>query len=614
MKFGWVRVGVVQGENASPTTLDPVIPYTRWRPEYDELNDGDPPHVMNLELQHACIIFENRLKVGSPMLTYLTNPVGYAKYKMSIPIEQAWESTKEQFVLGLHRELTNRLGPYKYGSQQAKARYSKDVPIEEKDFLTKRLVRVREALGKFLEMDLSSLPLDQVPRIGIASSGGGYRAMLASLGVLVELESQGVLDCVTYHAGLSGGSWLLANIYGSTSKTLPDLRDVLKSKLEQPFYSTNMFPSTILSQLRERLAQNDDLSLIDSYSWHLQHHLFRDFPTKPELWNQARISEQSEKCADGGMPLPIYTAVTALDAGRCRWVEVTPYEFGLRDDVNAFIPTWSIGRKFKDGISQDSHVEPTLAFMAGVFGSAFCATVDQIFSNVIENATVQRILHQLLYKQLPTLGDERLVSSAEFVNPFEKGALSQQVNLNLFDAGCDANIPFHPLIRPERKCDVIIALDQSAGVDQYLSTNLSLAAEYAAKFHWPFPDCSAALKIEKNSNSKKVGKKMSAASMKALTICDGSVEKGIPTVMYMSLLRNEKFDPHFDPRRAKFCATSNWVYKKEQVDLLTGLTAFNTRQSVDQIKKTLRNIVEQKMAIATKRPSPPSGQVAAAPE
>jgi lysophospholipase len=63
-----------------------------------------------------------------------------------------------------------------------------------------------------------------LPNIGIAASGGGYRAMLNGAGALAAFDSRtinstnkghigGLLQSATYFAGLSGGSWLLGSIY-----------------------------------------------------------------------------------------------------------------------------------------------------------------------------------------------------------------------------------------------------------------------------------------------------------------------------------------------------------------------------------------------------------------
>ncbi|TDL15105.1 FabD/lysophospholipase-like protein [Rickenella mellea] len=60
------------------------------------------------------------------------------------------------------------------------------------------------------------------PRLGIASSGGGYRAAIFGAGILNAIDGRnassrgvgtgGLLQASTYHSGLSGGSWLVGSL------------------------------------------------------------------------------------------------------------------------------------------------------------------------------------------------------------------------------------------------------------------------------------------------------------------------------------------------------------------------------------------------------------------
>lgn len=577
-------------------TLDPIIPITRWHAEYVEANDGDPPHVMDLELQHTCIFYEHRQQIGAPLILHITSPAGYVAYKASQPLNDAWVRTKDGFIDEIRKEFISNqpLQRYRYAEKVANVRYSSALCPAELSYISQRLPRVRAALSKFLDMDLSALPLDKIPKIGLACSGGGNRACIASLGVLTEMESHGLLDCVTFTAGLSGGAWLLTHVYGSGANTVAEVRSALRDKFAKPFFTSNIFPDSVKKELAERLLQNNDLCLVDTYSWYLHHHMFDDFPSKPDLWNMPRLSEQADLVATGNRPLPIYTAVTTTDHGPYRWLEFTPYECGLMEDVNSFIPSWAFGRKFQDGVSQDGFAEPTLAFFAAFVGSGFCATVDQIAYNTIENNQLLQITHCFLQDKFLALGDDRLITPTQYWNPFDKGALSRLDKLTVVDAGCDINLPFAPLIRREREVDVIIALDQSGGRDQLYSTNLTLASQYARERNLPFPDISTAIAIETKLHSAQ-GSSMSAASVQPLTVCKGSIENRVPTLLYMSLLRNEIYDPEFDPRTADWCTTGSWVYTNEQFDKLAGLTQFNTRQVMDQIKLTLRETITELM-------------------
>ena len=71
---------------------------------------------------------------------------------------------------------------------------------------------------------INSLDSDSLPNIGIAISGGGYRAMLLGAGLLEAFDSRtpgstgkgqlgGLLQSTTYLSGLSGGSWLVGSLY-----------------------------------------------------------------------------------------------------------------------------------------------------------------------------------------------------------------------------------------------------------------------------------------------------------------------------------------------------------------------------------------------------------------
>ena len=82
---------------------------------------------------------------------------------------------------------------------------------------------------KKYENNVSSLP-----KIGIACSGGGWRALLNGAGALAAFDSRtpdatskghlgGVLQSATYLSGLSGGSWLVGSIYMNNFSTIPSL-------------------------------------------------------------------------------------------------------------------------------------------------------------------------------------------------------------------------------------------------------------------------------------------------------------------------------------------------------------------------------------------------------
>ena len=73
-----------------------------------------------------------------------------------------------------------------------------------------------------------------VPRIGIAISGGGYRALMNGAGAIAAFDNRtansvgegqlgGILQAATYLSGLSGGSWLVGSLYVQNFTTVESI-------------------------------------------------------------------------------------------------------------------------------------------------------------------------------------------------------------------------------------------------------------------------------------------------------------------------------------------------------------------------------------------------------
>lgn len=74
-----------------------------------------------------------------------------------------------------------------------------------------------------------------LPSIGIAISGGGYRAMMNGAGAIAAFDNRttnstdqgklgGILQASTYISGLSGGSWLVGSLY---AQNFPSVQEVI---------------------------------------------------------------------------------------------------------------------------------------------------------------------------------------------------------------------------------------------------------------------------------------------------------------------------------------------------------------------------------------------------
>lgn len=106
------------------------------------------------------------------------------------------------------------------------------ISTSEVDWVTARRAEAVSAWSSYLNnpalnltgFDVSSFLSNttNLPNVGIASSGGGYRAMLNAAGVFNAFDSRnsssvaqgtgGILQLATYMAGLSGGSWFTGSL------------------------------------------------------------------------------------------------------------------------------------------------------------------------------------------------------------------------------------------------------------------------------------------------------------------------------------------------------------------------------------------------------------------
>lgn len=265
---------------------------------------------------NTVMLTESRAEDGVRVLA-ASSWASWAARKKLAPASAAISAKSNAITAEITRSIAGERRAHAYDNQVARVRTGPSISSEEAQFNSMRARVVRGGLTKLTGIDCSGLDAADVPRISICGSGGGYRAMVATMGSLIGLEDAGILDCVTSMSGLSGSTWAMASWY-SGGATLRATRDALALKLAEDFYTTRLWPETIKAHVRERIGFDQELGLVDVMAWHLHYHLMRDLPTKEELWNHPRLSEQAATIADGSKPMPIYTAV-AHEHKRFRW-------------------------------------------------------------------------------------------------------------------------------------------------------------------------------------------------------------------------------------------------------------------------------------------------------
>ena len=553
----------------------------------------------------------------------------------------------------------------------ASLRQSSRLAVEEEQFRKKRLMHVAQSLkGAFAGLVNDFGQDSYAPTIGVCASGGGFRAMIATMGLYEAFGSDQsedtprVLDCITYASCLSGSTWFtipralgiphealkagykkyalipvdlspsafkkmtLNSLIMPQSKTYPE-----KFSYNGKEYFYNYFDelASIRSDTMRLFLWDIPLSAVTLYGKLIAHMVLSPFDD-PEiydtyvkgdvprqarqqvLYSQAKHYLESKDCSR--FPLPIGTMVAPLDNVQAQaqrtpsspyvWLEATPYELGFdyyagNHYTGAYIPTWAVGRKFgKLTLNQETQSwfdflenpskggyryastnfapEPSMGYFLGIFGSAFAVSAEEIARMMLDvNASstgIKGILHKITtyvakipsfkFTQKLSPGGNTRLFPAEILNPaVTKGSpFYGQRSITVVDAAMADNVPFWPLLRPERKVDIIIAFDVSGDAGGPGNDTIEKAERLARERNLPFP------KIVSSKKYTQRGKQW-------VTVFDEyDAGKTGPIVLYLPLIDNPQGDNSgfaLDQCMKSDCITFNFKYTPENIDGLSAL-------------------------------------------
>lgn len=467
----------------------------------------------------------------------------------------------------------------------------------ETDYMNKRYsLHILKNLMTFLQKcDISGLNVSKYihevntvpPAIGISLSGGGYRSLLLSAGVMQQMDKLELLPCINYVTSVSGGTWLLAKLIleefedlqlatwdfrrslleGVSNFELSDedvgdtdlisykpwLNDndsehssnlntalqkrgfsnqykILKIKLDSfinSFTFANHENSTINGSVTDMVYfMNflDDLTTLqktlhfyESIHAELKEKRLLGFPLSfTDYWGRAlskrmrkslnkfdgseehtsssvgKLHEltvkKSKKFKEAGMPFSIIVANCKNNPQMSNVVfEFSPFEFGsFHRSLNKFVEIEYLGSRIENGKSFECFTGfDDLGFIS--------ATSSSLFNNVL--AVVWEMVHncsketfQAMSTILGSFGlnvEHAHLSSNEkpsdtkmkpdyavfHPNPFyvsndtesKDNSLTGKNYLYLVDGGEDGeNVPLRPLLRAERRMDIIFAVDSSS--------------------------------------------------------------------------------------------------------------------------------------------------------
>ncbi|KAJ1103985.1 hypothetical protein NDU88_001401 [Pleurodeles waltl] len=605
-----------------------------WDPELTATVDGIPiPDVSLFGSKENATTLESTLILPLKTLT-----VGN-KVNVALPASMNKNVEFEVTVKDCPENLDMRLGF--------------DLCQEESDFMQKRKRVVanalREALG--LTCDLQE---HEVPVIAVSTTGGGARAMTGLYGTLSGLQKLNLLDTVSYITGASGSTWTMSKLYQDVNWSKKDLavpiddarKHMTKSKTSAFSWDRLKY---YYNEMDERSKMGHPSSFTDLWGLIIEN-MFYDGE------NHTTLSDQQKALNQGQNPLPLYLAMNVKDVEKStvefkEWCEFSPYEVGLIK-YGAFIRPEHFDSEFFMGRLMKKLKESRICFLQGIWSNVFSINLLDAWFNAMscenfweewfkEPLTVIDDEDQLLKHKHGNLSTQVLSSSGvlaetlkgiltnrplagehhNFLNGFQihetyhnNKAFSawKDTELDVFpdlltpsadrlclvDSAYYINASFPPLLRDERKVDIILSFDYGLG-DKFKSVELT--CDYCTKQGLKFPTIAVPEKDKTDPKECYVFHCVDAPDTPIVVhfpLVNDTFKKCKCPGVERTPAEMEDGDVHLSGRRSPYNIL-NMTYDERSFNQLLKLTEYNVMNNRDVIVQAIRTVMERKTSCKT---------------
>ncbi|KAJ3491784.1 hypothetical protein NLI96_g443 [Meripilus lineatus] len=196
----------------------------------------------------------------------------------------------------------------------AEVRLGDELCISERAFLKERRRFMRASFARLIGVPERDVDIRDIPIVALAGSGGGRSRSL------IGAQSIGLLDCVTYTAGVSGSCWALSVLYSGVAgshqpRTVADhIKERIKtSYLDIATLDEFVNPPTnkylLAGILRKAAGSTGTASLVDVYGTLLASRLFVPSDLGKIDHHQLSLHLLRRNVDNGQLPLPIFTAI-----------------------------------------------------------------------------------------------------------------------------------------------------------------------------------------------------------------------------------------------------------------------------------------------------------------
>ncbi|XP_030308087.1 cytosolic phospholipase A2 epsilon-like [Calypte anna] len=565
-----------------------------------------------------------------------------ARREVTVPLHSLDLEKKVTVVRGESYEVSVK---EEDGCKNLDLRLGFDLCAEEQDFICKRKKVVAAALKNVLQLDEDLQEDEQVPVVAVMTTAGGVRSMTAMFGSLLALQDLGVLDCVSYISGLSATTWTMAKLYEDANWSQKDLRgpvsDIRKHVTKSKLHCFSLDHMKYYEkELCERKQEGHKLSFTDLWGLFIDCMLHHQESTH-------KLSDQQLAVNQGQNPLPIYLSLNVKDDFSTldfkEWVEFTPYEVGFLK-YGAFVHSEDFGSEFFMGHLMKKIPESRICFLEGTWSNIFSHNfMDAVYLSghsedfwhrwtrgtehsieghpALPKKPHEQETHLSIPKGCLSTSLREMMTGRPVVSTYHnflKGlqlhnkylenesfcmwkdtvldSSPNQLNkmddyLKLVDTAFFINTSCPPLLRPERKVDVILHLNYSGGSQ---TLPLDLFSEYCLEHGIPFPSTELCQEDREH--------------LKECYVFENSLEA--PILVYFPLVCDtfQKYKaPNVERSPAEMeqgrvdvsnCispyATGLLTYTEENFNKLLNLCSYNVLNNKHLILQALRTAVERK--------------------
>ncbi|EHK49523.1 uncharacterized protein TrAtP1_010759 [Trichoderma atroviride] len=336
-----------------------------------------------------------------------------------------------------------------------------------------------------------------LPNIGLAVSGGGYRALQNGAGAIAAWDARstdanstgklgGLLQSATYISGLSGGGWLVGSIYTNNFSTVQGIIDAGAWQFDESILagpksvSLTSYYNEVFDDVDAKDKAGFDRSITDYWGRFLSYQLV-DVTSGGPGYTFSSIADDPD-FKNARAPLPFLVADSrppgeTIISNNSTIFDFNPWEMGSSDPtLNGYIPLKYAGSKFNNGVlpkNESCFVGfDNVGFIMGTSSTLFNQIILYLQNDNGTNSIVPKGIPDFVVKiltgVLTGLGNDNNDIADWTPNPFKgwnnkTNPFADNNRLTLVDGGEDLqNIPYHPHLLQERKVDVVFSVDSSA--------------------------------------------------------------------------------------------------------------------------------------------------------